>query len=286
MDAYSKGVWYLPQHSVINVNKPEKLRVVFDCTAKYGRISLNSQFLQGSNLINSLVGVVIRFRQEQVALAADIEAMFHQARVQERDCDALRFLWWPNWDLSQQPRIFRMQVHLFGATSSPSCAAYALKRTADDHAHLFEPEMVSTVLKNFYVDDCLKSVPSEEGAAKLALDLQCLMKMGGFRLTKWLSNSRKVLSQIPESERAPSVISLNPCDELPSGPALSNNWGVNEDKIRFKVRISDRPLTRRGILSIVSSSFDPLGLVSHYERRQLFKICVDRSFDGITKFRW
>ena len=61
-----------------------------------------------------------------------------------------------------------MQVHLFGATSSPSYAAYALKLTADDHAHLFEPEVGSTLLKNFYVDDCLKSVPSEKGAAKLA----------------------------------------------------------------------------------------------------------------------
>ena len=84
-----------------------------------------------------------------------------------------------------------MKVYLFCAISSPSCVAYALKRAADDHAHLFEPEVVSTVLKNFCVNDGLNSVPSEKGAAKLALDLQCLMKMDGFRLTKWLSNSRE-----------------------------------------------------------------------------------------------
>lgn len=116
-----------------------------------------------------------------------------------------------------------MQVHLFGATSSPSCAAYALKRTADDNAHLFEPEVVSTVNRYFYVDDCLKSVPTMNDAMKLALDLQSLMKMGGFMLTKWLSNSRGVLCAIPESERAPSVIRLNPCDALPSDRALSIN---------------------------------------------------------------
>lgn len=39
--------------------------------------------------MNSLVGVVIMFRQEPVALAADIEAMFHQVRVNDEDCDAL-----------------------------------------------------------------------------------------------------------------------------------------------------------------------------------------------------
>ena len=65
-----------------------------------------------------------------------------------------------------------MQVHLFDATSSPNCAAYALKRTADDNASLFEDEVVSTVERNFYVDDCLKSVPTEDDTAKLALDLQ------------------------------------------------------------------------------------------------------------------
>ena len=183
MDTDSKRVWYLPHHPVANANKPGKLRVVFDCTAKYEGISLNSKLLQGPDLNNSLVGVVTRFRQEQVALAADVEAMRHQDRVLEKDCDALRFLWWPNGDTTKQPKCFGMQVHLFGATSSPSCAAYALKRTADDNAHLFEPEGVSTVKRNFYVDDCLKSVPTEKDAIKLALDLQSLMKMGGFRLT-------------------------------------------------------------------------------------------------------
>ena len=120
--------------------------------------------------------------------------------------------------------------------------------------------MVSTVKRNFYVDDCLKSVPSENDAIKLALDLQSLMKICGFRLTKWLSNNRDVHCAIPESERAPSVLSLNPCDALPSERALGINWEVNENE--FMVKVADRPLKRRGILSIVSSIFDPLGLVS------------------------
>ena len=58
--------------------------------------------------MNSLVGVLTRFRQEHVALAADIEAMFHQVRVHDEDCDALRFLWWPRGDLNRQPKCYRM----------------------------------------------------------------------------------------------------------------------------------------------------------------------------------
>ncbi|XP_063405949.1 uncharacterized protein LOC134689913 [Mytilus trossulus] len=86
--------------------------------------------------------------------------------------------------------------------------------------------------------------------------------MGGFRLTKWHSNKRNVLNAIPESERASSVVSLGRSDMLPSDKALGVIWDVNEDKIKFKVKLSDKPLTRRGILSIVSSIFYPLGLVS------------------------
>ena len=70
-------VWYLPHHSVIHPQKPDKTRVVFDCAATYKGVSLNSQVLQGPDLTNNLVGVLLRFREEPVALMADVEAMFH-----------------------------------------------------------------------------------------------------------------------------------------------------------------------------------------------------------------
>ena len=122
--------------------------------------------------------------------------------------------------------------------------------------------MLSTVYRNFYVDDCLKSVPSEREAVKLASDLQSLLKMGGFKLTKLLSNSRTFLNASPESERAPAIVSLNPCDELPSDRTLGINWNINGDEMKFKVKVNDQPCTRSSILSVVSSLYDPLGIVS------------------------
>ena len=84
--------WYLPHHPVFHPQKPDKVRVVFDCSAKYRGSSLNDQLLEGPDLTNTLVGVLTRFRQEQVAFMADIEAMFYQVRVCPGDCDYLRFL--------------------------------------------------------------------------------------------------------------------------------------------------------------------------------------------------
>lgn len=82
--------WYLPHHAVLNPNKPGKVRIVFDCAAAYGSMSLNSQVMQGPDLNNQLLGVLMRFRQREVALMADIETMFHQVRVTPNDRDALR----------------------------------------------------------------------------------------------------------------------------------------------------------------------------------------------------
>ncbi|CAG2250996.1 unnamed protein product [Mytilus edulis] len=258
----SSHIWYLPHHPVTNEHKPGKVRVVFDCAAKFKDVSLNSRLLQGPDFMNSLVGVLMRFRQDHIALAADIEAMFHQVRVKDDDCDALRFLWWPNGNLKVQPKCYQMQVHLFGATSSPSCAAYALKKTAIDNGELFETEIASTVERNFYVDDLLKSVDTEERAVQLATDLREIMKRGGFRLTKWLSNSKVVINEIPNSERAPSVEILKSNTALPTDRALGVIWDVNDDAIKYKVKLEEKPLTRRGITSTVSSIFDPLGLIA------------------------
>ena len=77
-----------------------------------------------------------------------------------------------------------MMVHLFGSTSSPSCASFGLRKTAQDNARNFGHEVVDTVLKNFYVDDCLKSVKFTEVAVELRKDLCALLSRGGFRLTK------------------------------------------------------------------------------------------------------
>ena len=74
-----------------------------------------------------------------------------------------------------------MQVHLFGATSSPSCACFTLQRTAEDHKDEFDEETVKTVDKNFYVDDCLKSTSSVEKAKRLATQLLEILAKGGFR---------------------------------------------------------------------------------------------------------
>ena len=135
----------------------------------------------------------------------------------EEDADLLRFLWWPNGDLSQHMVEYRTVVHLFGATSCPSCANFALRRCAKDNKEFFSQHVFETI--SFYVDDLLASLPSEREAICLYEDLRKICAKGGFNLTKWMSNSRSVLAAIPEEERAKEVKDLD-LDLLPVERAL------------------------------------------------------------------
>ena len=256
-------VWYIPHHGVYRQKKLDKIRVVFYCSAQYRGTSLNSELFQGPDLTNSLVGVLIRFRQDPVEAMGDVQSMFHQVCVSESDRDLLWFLWWPNGNLDQELQEYRMTVHLFGAVSSPSCANFTMRRNAEDHKHEFAPEVVCTVLRNFYVDDCLKSLPSSNEAVTHVDDLRRLMFKGGFNLTKWISNDREVLESIPVEDRTKDIKELDLTkDALPTERALGVSWFVETDTFGFKISVKERPYTRRGILSVVSSVYDPLGMAA------------------------
>ena len=147
--------------------KPNSIRVVFDCSARYQGESLNDHLLQGPDLSSKLTGVLTRFRKERGAFMTDVEKMFFQVKVKKEDQNFFRFLWWPNGDLTQEPQEYCMTVHLFGAGSSPGCSNFALKRTAEDGEKEFGARTAETLKKKFYVDDAIKSVPTERDAIEL-----------------------------------------------------------------------------------------------------------------------
>ena len=93
VEQWSNKEWYLPHHPVINPNKPGKVRRVLNGAANFHGTSLNKSLLTGPDLLQNLIHVLLRFRQHQFAVSADIESMFLQVGVPDRDQPSLRFLW-------------------------------------------------------------------------------------------------------------------------------------------------------------------------------------------------
>ena len=260
----NNGKWFIPHHGVYHPRK-SKIRVVFDCGAQNAGVSLNSELLQGPDLTNSLLGVLMRFRLERVAFMADIESMFYQVKVPDYHRKFIRFFWWPESDLTRDPREYEMSVHLFGALSSPSCANFALRQTATDNESKFGSETANVLRSDFYVDDLLKSMEDEDEAVSMVSNVRKMCESGGFNLTKFVSNNQRVIESLPPSKLAKSMESLDVIQpKWPIERALGVTWCIESDSFHFRIQLSDTPLTRRGILSSISSIYDPLGLVAPF----------------------
>ena len=156
----------------------------------------------------------------------------------------------------------KMLVHIFGAKDSPTCANYAVKRTARDNQHLFDPLTFETALKAFYVDDLLKSVDSEAVAITLSKELIKMMKCGGFDLTKFMSNSQTVLESLPESAISPKMKLDLDTENIQR--ALGISWDVNSDRFVFSLKLPEAPHTKRGIVRVTCSFFDPMGFLAPF----------------------
>ena len=109
---------------------------------------------------------------------------------------------------------------------------------------------------------CYRYTSCSFQAVRLAGQLLELLSKGGFCLTKWVSNSREVINSVPESEIAPSIKDLDlDKNSALTERALGVQWKVQADTFSFKIASKEKPATRRGILSIGSSIYDPLGFV-------------------------
>lgn len=260
-DTEDGETWYIPHFDVYHPKKPDKLRVVFDCAARYQENCLNDHLLKAPDQMNCLIGVILRFRLHPIAITCDIERMFYQFRVHAEDRDYLRFLW---LDEDNNTDEYRMTVHLFGATSSPGCATFGLRNLADRHTTEY-PLAAQFIRDSFYVDDGITSVQTQQQAIQLAQQARELCSEGGVRLHKFTSNNREVLESIPPAERAKDLQDLDlSMDVLPTERTLGIKWNVETDCFQFTLNMADKPLTKRGVLSGVASIFDPLGFVAPF----------------------
>ncbi|KAK0146795.1 hypothetical protein N1851_013915 [Merluccius polli] len=275
----NQPAWYIPHHGVYHPHKPGKIRVVFDCSARFQDTSLNDNLLSGPDLTNTLVGVLCRFRKGSIAIMCDVERMFHQFCVAKKHQDYLRFLWWDNGDLNSKPSVYRMKVHLFGAASSPGCSNFGFKHLASQGLGKFSEESVKFIQRSFYVDDGLISVDSPGEAIHLIEESRALCRTGNLRLHKFVSNKREVLATIPPEE----CVQTKDLDMALGEPhierALGVQWCIEADEFQFRVVVKENPLTRRRVLSTVASVYDPLGFVAPFilvGKQILQELCRDK----------
>ncbi|XP_073843555.1 uncharacterized protein [Musca autumnalis] len=267
----SPRTWYLPHFGVLNPLKPGKLRLVFDAAAKVEGVSLNSKLLKGPQQYRPPPAVLFNFRMGKVAVCADIKEMFHQIIIAEEDRCSQRFLWRENEHCP--PDVYEMTVMTFGAACSPCIAQYVKETNALEFRDRY-PRAVKAIIDNHYVDDFVDSFETSEKAIEISMQVREIHKSAGFELRNFTSNSKEVVVAL-EGNLGRKV---NFCDDLAdvqfsTEKILGMYWHPGDDAFKFELKFhrvkpdiisGERCPTKRELLSVVMSVYDPLGLLSHF----------------------
>ena len=263
-------IWYLPHHPNEDPNKPGKVRRVANAASKFRGQSLNTNLLTGPDLLSSLLGVLVRFRENQIAVLANIEGMFMQLAINQTDQSAFCFLWINDNEIQQ----YQFTRLIFGATWSPSCAIYVLNHCVDKNGDKY-PEAIRAVKSHFYMDDYIQSNGTVTNATKTVQQTIQSLQEGGFRFTKFVSNEPDVLKNTPTHN-------IEENSEIVRAPG--QKWNLKSDTLIMKplTEFSTDAIeyTQMKNFSLVFSIFDPLGILSPLTIR--FKI-LPKKFGNLGK---
>ncbi|XP_058816896.1 uncharacterized protein LOC131680194 [Topomyia yanbarensis] len=230
---------YLPHHPVVkDSSTTTKVRVVFDASCKTSSgLSLNDVLLVGSVIQEDLRSIILRSRTKQIMLVSDVEKMFRQINVCPED-RPLQCILWRN-SSAEEISTYELNTVTYGTKPAPFLATRTLKQLALDEEERY-PLAAKAAIEDTYMDDVITGADAESGRPD-------------------------VLNGIEEEElaiRSPEGIFLDPD---PSIKTLGLTWMPVTDTLRFQFTIpnlnTEVPLTKRCVLSVIATLFDPLGLL-------------------------
>ncbi|XP_055604180.1 uncharacterized protein LOC129752424 [Uranotaenia lowii] len=254
---------FLPHHPVEKESSTTtKLRVVFDASCKTTTgISLNDGLLTGPVIQDDLRAIILRCRMCQIMVVADVEKMFRQINVAKED-RPLQSILWRN-SPSEPVKTFELNTVTYGTKPAPFLATRTLKQLALDEAERYH--LASRVFsEDTYMDDVVSGADDANAALKLRIQLDKAAKAGGFRLRKFASNCAEVLQGLSQDSVAIEE-SSDESEKDPSMKILGLTWLPKSDVFKYNFNIPEIPkssvLTKRKVLSVLATLFDPLGLL-------------------------
>lgn len=273
-------VHYLPHHGVKIPGKP--MRIVYDASSKTrDNKSLNQCLYCGPMMLEDLTGLLVKFRCQPIGVCADVEKAFLQIALKELDRDVTRFLWLRDTENSAtEDNLLHLRFTRvpFGVISSP----FLLNATIRLHLQRSNNEQIRNLTKDIYVDNVVTGTKTLKEALQLYKSAKETFHQLSMNLREWSSNSEELMKQIPDSCKEEEI------------KVLGLNWNLKEDTLQLKCKTLSEPNTKRGVLRVIASIYDPCGFaVPSMLSSKLFiqnlwkeKIKWDTPFSETFKTNW
>uniref|UniRef100_A0A7I4Y3E6 Integrase catalytic domain-containing protein n=1 Tax=Haemonchus contortus TaxID=6289 RepID=A0A7I4Y3E6_HAECO len=248
----SVGCYYMPHSGVWRPAKPKPLRIVFDASSKKcGQLSLNDAAHTGESFVNKIHDILVASRTGKIILLCDIQAAFTQIRLQEEHKDLCRFLWFkkandpPTRDNIVEYRFTRLP---FDLTASPSI----LNMVILAYLNHKDTDIAREIMDYLYVDNILLRANTTEEALQKYKDSKAIFAEIGMNLREYISNSSEVNAAIPEQDRLQGT----------KIKFLGVEFNTETDEFQVSTTMAQKDyLTKRDIVSQLSSIYDPIGVV-------------------------
>ncbi|CAR99751.1 Protein CBG25357 [Caenorhabditis briggsae] len=245
-------VSYLPHHPVIKeTSKSTKVRIVFDGSAKTNKVShsLNDHLHTGERLLPDIAAIMLRIRQHNILISGDIEKAFLQLVLHQTDRDATRFLWKDPTD--GHLICYRYRRVPFGLKPSP----YLLNKTVRTHLESYDHPWAQAMINSFYVDNVFMGLDTAEEAMDFYVFAKKVFAEAQMNLCQFCSNSSTVNTFFVKHEKD-TTIDRNQ-------KILGISWDTETDEMIFMLPVPKTELlTKRKILKIIASCYDPLGFLT------------------------
>lgn len=197
----------------------------------------------------------MRFRRHKFAVSADIIKMYRQIEIVPNQWNLQRIFFRENPNLPLKE--YCLVVVTYGFASSPYISVKAMQDGAKKYQLQF-PKAVQAIHEDFYMDDCTTGDSNEENAIQLAKDIRTVLDKNGFPLSKWRSNSQRLVKELAGDDAASVLF-----EQEEKTSILGLKWLPKTDELTFAV--NQKPIiefTKRNILSTIHQLYDPNGLVA------------------------
>ena len=176
--------YIFPWRPVYNQNSlTTPARLTFDGGDKTSTgVSLNDILPKGINQINSLLEILISWRNGRFAMASDIEQMYNGIKLNEKHWPLQLYFWNDELKVDMEPELKVIKTVTYGVRSSGNQAIVGVKLVAEHSKEEF-PEAHQTLTKQIYIDDVLPKPKHDlEECHKLADELNVVVERGGLKL--------------------------------------------------------------------------------------------------------